>query len=287
MNATVERVVPTRRGTGWVVDVAIYAVMVFFALLLVGPFLWVFTTAFKSDAQMGAWPPIWIPIPPAWSNFPTALLRWLPFPLLFRNTFIIAVVSVAGELLSSSLVAYGFARYRFPGRNVLFVVLLSTMMVPMAVRLVPLFLIFKTLGWINTFLPLMIPHWLGTPFHIFLVRQFFLTIPTDLTDAARIDGASEIGIWWRIMVPLCKPVLAAVAIFSFQYVFNDFMAPLVYLQRTEVKTAILGIYSLQSMYPFWNYVMAGVLVVMTPMIALFFAFQGFFVQGITITGLKG
>lgn len=268
-------------------EALVYALMLFLVVLFVAPFLWVLTNALKHEGQMLAWPPVWLPIPPAWQNFPTIMVRWLPFPLMFRNTIAVAVAAVTGELLCSSLVAYGFARYRFPGRGVLFVVLLSTMMVPIAVRLVPMFLFFKNLGWINTLLPLIVPHWFGTPFFIFLVRQFFLTIPVELSDAARIDGASEIGIWWRIMLPLAKPALAAVAIFAFQYVWNDFMAPLVYLQRTEVKTVMLGVYALIGVVPSMEFVMAGVVVVMIPMVALFFAFQGLFVRGIAMTGMKG
>ncbi|MDA8218448.1 MAG: carbohydrate ABC transporter permease [Dehalococcoidales bacterium] len=268
-------------------DVVVYATMLAFALLMIGPFLWVVTTSLKTLEQTAAWPPTWMPMPPTLENYSAALFRWVNFPQLFANTFTIAGAVVVGDVLSGSLVAYGFARYRFPGRNVLFIILLSTMMVPMAVRLVPLFLIFKQMGWISTFYPLILPHWFGTAFYIFLMRQFFMGIPNDLTDAARIDGCSEIGIWWRVVLPLSRPVLAAVAIFSFQYVWNDFMGPLVFLQRGEVKTVMLGIYSLVGMIQEWNFVMAGVVVAMAPMVVLFFVFQNFFVKGITITGLKG
>lgn len=266
---------------------AIYATMIGFALLLAGPFAWVVLMSLKNEIQASAWPPIWIPLPPAWSNFPTALLRWVNFPQMFLNTFVIAGAAVVGDVLCGSLVAYGFARYRFPGRDLLFAVLLSTMMVPMAVRLVPLFLIFKSLGWLNTFYPLIVPSWFGTAFYIFLLRQFFLSVPNDLMDAARIDGCSEIGIWWRIMLPLSKPALAAVAIFAFQHVWNDFMTPLVVLQKAEHKTVMLGIYTLAGMITNWNFVMAGVVVVVLPMLVLFFVFQGFFIRGITVTGMKG
>jgi ABC-type glycerol-3-phosphate transport system permease component len=274
-------------GRARVGALGIYAVMIGFALLLAGPFIWVVLMSLKNEVQAAAWPPVWIPSPPAWSNFPTALLRWVNFPHMLLNTVLIAAAAVVGDVLCGSFVAYGFARYRFPGRDLLFAVLLSTMMVPMAVRLVPLFLIFKSLGWLNTFYPLIVPHWFGTAFYIFLLRQFFLTVPNDLMDAARIDGCSEIGIWWRIMLPLSKPALAAVAIFAFQHVWNDFMTPLVVLQKAEYKTVMLGIYTLAGMITNWNYVMAGVVVVVLPMLALFFACQGFFVRGITVTGMKG
>ncbi|MFN8523494.1 MAG: carbohydrate ABC transporter permease [Chloroflexota bacterium] len=220
-------------------------------------------------------------------NYPQALFRLLPFPLYVRNTVIIASAVIVGEILSCSLVAYGFARFRFPGRDVLFVVLLATLLMPFVVRLVPLFILFQKLGWINTFLPLIVPSFFGTPFFIFLMRQFFLTIPPELVDAARIDGASELGIWWRIMLPLSKPVLAAVAIFAFQNTWNDFLGPLVFLQRAEVRTIILGLYGLMGMFVEWNLVMAAVVSAVMPLIVVFFIFQRFFVKGITVSGLKG
>jgi ABC-type glycerol-3-phosphate transport system permease component len=195
---------------------------------------------------------------------------------------------VIGEVLSCSFVAYGFARLRFPGRDALFAVVLSTMMVPFVVRLVPLFLLFRDWGWINTFYPLIVPYFFaGTPFFIFLLRQFYRSIPEDLADAARVDGASEFGIWLRIMVPLSQPALAAVAIFAFQNVWNDFMAPLVFLRDNSVKTVMLGIYSLVGIVPEWPPVMAAVVVVTIPMIIIFFFFQNFFVEGVTVTGMKG
>lgn len=221
------------------------------------------------------------------SNFGDAIFRLMPFTLYLRNNLVISGLAIIGDVISASLVAYGFARYRFPGRDILFMVLLSTMMVPFVVRLVPLFVLFKSLGWINTFLPLVVPPFFGTPLYIFLMRQFFLTIPSELVDAARIDGASEIGIWWRIMLPLARPVLAAVAILSFQTTWNDFLGPLVFLQRTEVKTIILGLNSLMGMFVEWNLVMAAVVVAVLPLIVMFFVFQRFFVKGIAVTGMKG
>ncbi len=220
-------------------------------------------------------------------NYSDALFRYIPFLLYVRNTLIIATLVIVGELLSSSLVAYGFARFRFPGRDILFMVLLSTMMVPLIVRLVPLFVLYQRLHWINTFLPLFVPSFFGTPLYIFLVRQFFLTVPVDLLDAARIDGASEITIWRRIMLPLSLPVMAAVAILAFQATWNDFLGPLVFLQRNEVRTVILGMNSLMGMFIDWNLVMSAVVAGITPMVLIFFIFQRFFIKGIAVTGLKG
>jgi ABC-type glycerol-3-phosphate transport system permease component len=220
-------------------------------------------------------------------NYPQALFRLLPFRLYVQNTVVVAALVIVGDLLSCSLVAYGFARFRFPGRDVLFTVLLATLLMPFVVRLVPLFILFQKLGWINTFLPLIVPAYFGTPLFIFLMRQFFLTIPQELTDAARIDGAGELAIWWRIMLPLSKPVLAAVAIFSFQNTWNDFLGPLVFLQKAEVKTIILGLYGLMGMFVEWQLVMAAVVAAVLPLIVVFFIFQRYFVQGITVSGLKG
>jgi ABC-type glycerol-3-phosphate transport system permease component len=267
---------------------AVYIALTFIVLLMAFPFIWTLSTAMKTPIQATRWPPELIPNPIAWNNFSDALLRWRPFPIFFRNTFIIAFFVVIGEVLSSSFIAYGFARLRFPGREVLFAVLLSTMMVPFVVRLVPLFLLYRQWGWINTFYPLIVPYFFGgTPFFIFLLRQFYRSIPEDLADAARVDGASEFGIWRSIMLPLSQPALAAVAIFAFQNVWNDFMAPLVFLREESKQTVMLGIYGLVGIVPEWPPVMAAVVVVTLPMLVIFFLFQNFFVEGVTVTGMKG
>ena len=257
------------------------------SLIMVVPLYLMLLMSLKTADRVFAYPPdLWF-TSLTFANFSEALFQLIPFPLYLRNTAVISFLVIAGDLLSSSLVAYGFARYRFPGRDFLFMVLLSTMMVPFIVRLVPLFVLFKNLGWINTFLPLVVPPFFGTPLYIFLVRQFFLTIPGELLDAARIDGCSEVGIWWRIMLPLARPVLAAVAILSFQTTWNDFLGPLVFLQKNEVRTVILGLNGLMGMFVEWNLVMAGVVAAVLPMILIFFAFQRFFIKGIAVTCLKG
>ena len=257
------------------------------SLVMVVPLYLMLLMSLKTVDRVFAYPPdLWF-TSLTFANFWEALFQLIPFPLYLRNTAVISFLVIAGDLLSSSLVAYGFARYRFPGRDFLFMVLLSTMMVPFIVRLVPLFVLFKNLGWINTFLPLVVPPFFGTPLYIFLVRQFFLTIPGELLDAARIDGCSEVGIWWRIMLPLARPVLAAVAILSFQTTWNDFLGPLVFLQKNEVRTVILGLNGLMGMFVEWNLVMAGVVAAVLPMILIFFVFQRFFIKGIAVTGLKG
>jgi len=265
----------------------LYLVLAVVAVIMLIPFVWMLSLSLKTQAQAFVYPPALIPSPLAFENYPNAMFGPLPFALFFRNTLIIAVLVIVGELLSCSLVAYGFARFRFPGRDLLFMVLLSTLMVPFIVRLVPLFVMFQQIGWINTFWPLVAPAFFGTPLFIFLMRQFFLTIPNDLIDAARIDGASELQTWWRIMVPLSKPVMAAVAIFAFQTTWNDFLAPLVFLQRTEVKTVILGLYAFLGLQPDYPTLMAATVIAIVPMVVIFFCFQNFFVKGITVSGLKG
>jgi multiple sugar transport system permease protein len=257
------------------------------SLVMLFPLYLMILISFRTADRAFIYPPdLWFNSV-TFENYPQALFKLLPFRLYVQNTVIIATLVIIGDLLSCSLVAYGFARFRFPGRDALFGVLLATLLMPFVVRLVPLFILFQKLGWINTFLPLVVPAYFGTPLFIFLMRQFFLTIPPELVDAARIDGAGEVAIWWRIMLPLSKPVLAAVAIFSFQNTWNDFLGPLVFLQKAEVRTIILGLYGLMGMFVEWQLVMAAVVAAVMPLIIVFFIFQRFFVQGITVSGLKG
>jgi ABC-type glycerol-3-phosphate transport system permease component len=275
---------PVRRVIG---DIVIYGLLGLAAFLMLFPFTWVLSLALKTPPQAFVYPPALIPDPITFENFGKALFGPLPFLLFFQNTLIIAILVIVGDLISCSLIAYGFARFRFPGRDILFLILLSTLMVPFIVRLVPLFVMFQSIGWINTFLPLVVPSFFGTPLFIFLMRQFFLTIPSELIDAARIDGANELQVWWRIMVPLSKPVMAAVAIFAFQATWNDFLAPLVFLQRREVRTIILGLYSFLGINPDYPTLMAATIAAIIPIVVIFFLFQNFFVKGITVSGLKG
>jgi len=268
-------------------SLAVYLGLGIFTLILFTPFVWMISLSLKTLAQVGQYPPNLIPNPIAWDNYWQALFVQQPFLLYLRNTGIIAAFVIIGEILSSTFIAYGFAKLRFPGRDLLFTVLLATLMIPFVVKLVPLFVQFRKLDWINTFLPLIVPSFFGTPFSIFLMRQFFLTIPNELNEAARIDGANELRIWWQIYLPLSKPAIAVVAIFAFQNVWNDFLGPLVYLQRQEVKTVTLGLYALIGMFIEYNTVMAGAVAIIIPMVIVFLVFQRFFIQGIAVTGLKG
>ena len=257
------------------------------ALAMAAPFLWLLTSALKDPANIWLFPPQWIPSPLRWRNFSEALTS-APFPLYARNTLVIVLGNEAGVLLSASLAAYGFARLRFPGRDAIFMLLLSTIMLPWAVVMVPNYVVFKTLGWLDTPLPLIVPHWFGGgAFNIFLLRQFFRTLPADLSDAARIDGSGELGIFARIILPLAKPALAAVAIFTFLQHWNDFLAPLIYLSKPSNLTLSLGLAAFRDVYSTqWHYLMAASVVVVVPSIVVFFLAQRHFVQGITMTGMR-
>jgi multiple sugar transport system permease protein len=265
-----------------------------FCLLCVGavafalPFLWMVSTSFKAPDKVMALPPQWIPDPWRPENYREALTR-LPFALYLRNTLIITFLSLVGQVGSSALVAFGFARLRFFGRDPLFFLMLSTMMLPPIATLIPTYVMYVKLGWVNTFLPLVLPAFFGGgAFYIFLLRQFFLTIPKELEDAARIDGSGSFGIFWRVFLPLSKPALATVAIFSFIGHWNDFLSPLIYLRTQERFTLALGLQTFQGVYStHYEWLMAASIVVVLPVLVLFFACQRFFVQGIVLTGLKG
>ncbi|HQY92781.1 MAG: carbohydrate ABC transporter permease [Caldilinea sp.] len=271
------------RWQRWVVMVVLWGVAILFLI----PFLWMLSSSLKPNYQIFEIPPRWIPNPPRWENY-TEALTILPFDLYIRNTAVITLLTIAGHLASCTLIAYAFARLRAPGRDALFVVMLATMMLPYPVTMVPLYVLFNRLGWINTILPLTAPAFFGSPFYIFLMRQFFLTIPRDFEDAARIDGANTLQIIGRIMAPMALPALATVTIFTFQATWNDFLSPLIYLQRPELYTVTLGLQFFRSTYTTnWAYLMAASLVTTLPVIVVFFAAQRYFVEGITMTGVKG
>ena len=252
-------------------------------------------------------------IRPRWENYPTALATMggrsleevegfverrstgvsadsvVSFRIFLRNTLFVCVLGVIGAVFSNALIAYGFARIRWRGRDVLFGLTLATMMVPFPVLMVPLYGVFKTLGWIGTLKPLWVPAFFGSAFNIFLMRQFFRTIPEELSEAARIDGCSEWGIFWRIILPLSRPVLAVVALFHFLWAWNDFMGPLLYLTRKHTFTLALALQSYQSQHGGvqWHLLMAASAVVIVPIIILFFFTQKTFIKGIATSGIKG
>lgn len=285
--------VTTIRPRGRVIWQGIFRPIVVQILLVVAglsflmPFLWMLSTSLKVDTQIFVYPPVWIPNPFAFDNYPRAL-TYISYIKYMTNTLEISLLSMIGAVISSSLVAYSLARLRWPGRDLLFLLTLSTMMLPFAVTLIPLFIVFRTLGWVNTFLPLIVPHYFGSAFFIFLLRQFFLTIPNDLSDAGRIDGASEFGIFWRIVLPLTKPALATVALLQFLASYRDFLGPLIYLTDESTYTLSIGLTMYSSMHTTeWGLLMAASMMMTAPIIVLFFFTQRTFVQGITLTGIKG
>jgi ABC-type glycerol-3-phosphate transport system permease component len=251
------------------------------------PLAFMFTTALKPFGQEFVFPIQWIPHPAMWDNFIAAWTA-VPTATFLENTAIITCGAGIGELVSSSLVAYGFARLRFPGRDALFMVCLSTMMLPYVVLIIPLFIMFRTVHWIDTFWPLIVPGWFGVPFFIFMLRQYFLTLPRELDEAAKIDGAGVLRIWWSILLPLLKPALAAVGIFSFIGHWNDFLGPLIFLNSQDKYTVALGVNMFFGEFQVhMDLVMAYSVMVTLPIVLVFFIFQRYFVQGIALTGLTG
>jgi multiple sugar transport system permease protein len=275
------RPIPLRR-------ILVWAVLVLGALVMLLPFLWLVSTSLKQTRQIFLYPPQWIPDPIRWQNYSEALTQ-LPFGRYTLNTLIITFFTMTGVLLTSSLAGYGFARMRFPGRDTIFMVLLSALMLPYAVIMIPQYIMFKYLGWIDTYLPLTVPHWFGGGiFNIFLLRQFFRTIPGELAEAGRIDGAGEVRIYAQIFLPLAGPALAVVAIFTFINTWNDFLGPLIYLSSQDNFTIALGLSAFKGLYATrWEYLMAASTVMILPIVVLFFLTQRYFVQGIVMTGTKG
>jgi len=267
----------------------------FFAhlVLLIGglgfamPLIFMVSTSLKAMRQIALFPPELIPNPWIWRNYSDVFL-YAPMHKYLLNTLIITVSWVFGAAVTSSLAAYAFARLRAPGKNWLFMVLLSTMMLPSVVRLIPTYILFAKLDWVGTFKPLIVPSLLGSPFYIFLLRQFFMTIPRDLEDAALIDGCSRFRTWISIIVPLAKPALATVTVFAFMGGWNDYMGPLIYLNNKRQYTMSLGLQVFTKQHGAeWGMMMAASSMMVAPIIILFFFAQKNFVQGITMTGMKG
>ena len=265
-----------------------HVILSFFAVVLAMPLVWLISTSLKSGPQTFVMPPKWIPDPVVWQNYPDAF-RAVPFHRYFWNTIQIVLFATLGTLITASMAAFAFARLRFPARGFLFNLVLATMMLPGIVTLIPTFIVFRYLGWINTFLPLIVPSWFGGgAFNIFLIRQFFMTLPYDLDEAARIDGASNFRIYWNVLLPLSKPAMATVAVFSFIHHWNDFFLPLVYLQDTRKWTMAIGLQGFKDLYSTsWNLMMAASTAMVLPLLILFFIAQRYFVSGIHLSGITG
>ena len=276
-----------RSHTPVYLKVLVYAALIVLGAIFALPFIWLVTTSFKLPQFILVSPPQWIPHPATWENYAKGL-SYIPFLLYLKNTLIICFTCVIGTLISSSLVAYGLSRIEWKGREALFIIILSTMMLPYQVIMVPMFTLFTKLGWIDTFLPLTVPAFLGNAFFIFLLRQFFMSIPNDLTDAAKLDGCSEFGVYRQVILPLSVPALATVGLFTFMNTWNDYLGPLIYLFDERNYTLSLGLAMFLGQYgSYWGYLMAVSTVVTIPIVILFFFTQRTFIQGITLTGMKG
>ncbi len=276
--------------------IAAHVVLLLMCIPFVMPLAWMMSTSLKTDEQIfpregEAAQPFsiqnMIPKPVQWENY-AAAMKTVPFGTYFRNTLILCVLNVVGAVFSSAVVAYGFARLQFRGREILFMVMISTMALPMQVTMIPVFTLFRKLGMYGTLLPLIVPAFFGNPFFIFLLRQFFLTIPEDLAEAARIDGAGEGRIFFGIMLPLARPALATCSLFQFLRTWNDFFGPLLYVNDPSKYTVAYGLQQFMSSYNSeWAQLMAGACIFAIPIIILFFLAQKTFIQGISTTGSKG
>lgn len=273
----------------------IHLILIIASVLFVFPLIWMISTSLKPIDKTMSDHIVWISWPIQWHNYRDAFiygsdtLGYIPFLVYARNTLVICLLAVSGTVCSNALVAYAFARLRWPGRDLLFAITLATMMIPFPVLMVPIYGLYRNLGWIGTFRPLWVGSWFGSAFYIFLLRQFFRTIPFELSEAAKIDGCSEWGIFRQVILPLCKPALSVVALLTFIATWNDFLGPLIYLLDQKTFTLGLGLQFYQSQHggTQWNLLMAASAMVLAPVIVLFFFTQKQFIQGIAMTGLKG
>lgn len=283
-----------RRATSRIAPgrLALYLTTVVLSLTFLFPFAWTVSSSLKTSSEVVSYPPLILPHVLQWQNY---LVAWtsISFGLYFQNSLIVTVLTLGGGTTSAFAVAYGFARFRFPGRSALFALCLSTMILPPEVTIIPLFIVFKDIHWTDSLKPLIVPSFFGGgAFSIFLLRQFILTLPFELDEAAMIDGANRLRILWSVIIPNSKPAIATVAIFSFIFHWNDFFGPLIFLNSPEKFTIPLGLYSLKSYVgdpgePKDHLLMAGTVIATLPVIIVFFAAQRYFIQGIVTTGLKG
>ncbi|MEZ4674384.1 MAG: carbohydrate ABC transporter permease [Caldilineaceae bacterium] len=269
-------------------DLILYSLLIALSIIYLLPLYWMISTSLKQTGSEMVIPPQWIPNPIVWGNYLDVFIQ-VPLTLYIRNSLIVTLTATLFGVLTASLAGYGFARTTFPGRNFLFTLCIASLMLPEIVTLIPEFILFRRIGWVNTFLPLIVPWSLaGSSFAVFLFRQYCLTIPLELDEAARVDGAGTLRIWWTIIVPLSKAVLATMAILSFIHHWNEFLRPLIYLGRPELRTLALGLRAFRGEYQLaWNYMMAVALIMLVPILVLFFFAQRQFVQGIVMTGIKG
>jgi len=270
----------------------VYTTIVILSILFMFPFFWTVSSSLKTPAEINTFPPTWVPVVPHWFNY-VRVTQKVPFFLWVKNSFLVVLLGTSGALISSAFVAYSFARFQYRGRDLIFMITLGTMMLPAQVTLIPQYVLFHRLGWVPSIKPLWVPAWFGGgAFNIFLLRQFIMTLPMELDEAAIIDGASYPRIFFRIIVPLCKPALATVAVLSFIARWNNFIGPLIYLNTRDKFTVAVGLSYLQTLpeapgEPLQNLLMAASVMAMFPILVLFFSAQRYFVQGIVLSGIKG
>ena len=275
----------------WVPKTVVYLIVVVMAAGFMLPYLFALSSSLKTHAEIHLFPPRWLPARVHWENYPEVFVQ-VPFARFIWNTVVVVVLAGIGQIASSAVVGYGFARIRFPGRDFMFMLVLSTMMLPWVVTIIPTFILYKYLGWLDTYNPLIVPGYFGTPFFIFLLRQFYATIPRALDEAAMIDGASRLRTFLTIILPLSQPALATVGIFAVLNKWNEFMGPLIFLNTEEKFTVALGLRLFQRTAslggkPVDQLLMAASIITTAPSILLFFTMQKYFVQGIVMSGIKG
>lgn len=262
----------------------VYIILILVSLVLLAPLVWMLSTSLKSMEEIVSFPPSIFPETIHWENY-AFTVQAFPFFNYMQNTMLITGFVVAGNILSNSFIAYGFAKIDFPGKNILFALVLATMMVPGFVTMIPQYILFTQVGWVGTYLPLIVPSFFGSAFYIFLMRQFYMSVNNELIEAAQMDGANHLYIWSRLMLPLTKPALITIGIMSFNGAWNDFLGPLLYITREENYTLQIGLQSFQNQSTTqWNYLMAGATLVMIPTILLFFFAQKYFIEGMDLTG---
>lgn len=263
-----------------------HLILIVVSLVFVMPFLWMVVSSFKSNQDIFVFPPVFIPKHWLWSNYLNAL-KYIPFFHYLWNTFFVTIANVIGTLVSTPPVAYSFSKLEWKGRDVVFGICLSTIMLPFLVTMIPLYTMFRHWGWIDTFWPLIVPAFFGSPMYIFLLRQFYLGLPKDLMDAAKIDGAGELRTFW-LLTPLTKPALISISLFTFLGTWTDFLSPLIFLNSSDKFTMSLGLQQYQSIHSTaWAYLMAACVVFTVPVVILFFILQRYFVEGISFSGVKG
>ncbi len=268
-----------------------HVILILFGVLFGFPMLWMLSSSVKPERALFQYPPQIVPWPITFDNY-RQLFEYFPVARFFLNSLIITSLNVSGTLVSCSMAAYSFSRLRWPGRNKVFALTLATMMLPTQVTMVPLYLIFRNFGWVDTWFPLWVPAWFGVAFYIFLLRQFFLSLPSEIEDAAKVDGSGYIRTFISIVLPLMRPALITVALFAFMNTWNDFVTPLIYIHSTDMMPLALGLQFINSTggyvgQTFWGVLMAAAVCATGPLVILFLFLQRYFVRGIVMTGLKG